>query len=692
MSNQPPVFDIPDSDSEPYTLYPFRYHDDPDQEGYFSLPRSHVSPPFYTPDQPPEIPDDGFYFNFTLRKTILHFPDFILGTKINELAIMGTDQVLSSLRAAVQAGACVQRGFRHGAYEAYGPLQLAIHGMYEQLGMPVASPSAMTLCEMHLGPDFNMISHEKFPGWEPRVYSITLDMSQSVDRYQEYRTVCLKTMTVLLEMLAAQDRESGMYYASYQLGVVAENLGVTQASIFPAEQSNTSATAWLFHTSSDATGNWFGISRETQPLVKVQPRQARLEWSDVPSTSHPMTPLSEPTKSTFDKRKRKREPDESPSEGQKRRTAQPVLEMRRQLPASLSPDQIFENHADKLSYHNLLRVALWYSNIDIHNRIRKHAKDPSKAGALSAVAKRIGVAIDHLAELFLIPKEALRKEFDDRRKENGINARGKPESEQCLLDQQFYRLDIEDALATVRSASRTSGLDDSSTSSAQTRDHHSPNTPRLGHSSDIHERNVDSCWPTPQGLTKTGYNEYGPMTGAFMQHPHTPYNGLSGMANGVYADQSRHTNVTYQSPAGHAKSTHTSSTGIVHDTKSNSTKLTSGSHNNPLSCGTNTGSFGISMESFSRSHPSFFHPYVGPHRWVAQPDNTGTGSDNDFHTPRSDATEDTFYEAYQYPPRPEVVESIEQHGDDLHHVGTDRELSDLLSAEIERLKESPYGV
>lgn len=615
---------------------------------------------------PPEDFGPGVYVNRTPKKTVLHMKDFIFGTPNRDTVVLGTDLALTSLGAAVEKGASVQRGVRQGPYEAYGPLQLAIHGMYEQLGMSTETPSAMALCQMHLSPEFNAISQRKLHESGPRV---VLPTPNPINNSSVYQPICLQTMTILLEMLAIRDRAIGTCNTSYQLGIVTQSSGTIETSILPAELNHANATAWLFYTSSTNSafhlGNWFGISRETQALDTGHSGQARLTLSTISSAINPIvmsiehrqyyrleqspqdlniptSTQSSPMRSSkllLHKGKRKRD-DSSPCDSHKRRTAAPILEMRQMLPMDLSPEQIFEEHADKLSYNNLLRVALWYSNIDIHNQIDKHGK--TKRKALSGVAKRIGVAIDHLAEVFDVPKEPLRKLFDEKRKDNEIVIRSKPKLECEVSALQRHRMEL--AIAEVWSASKTSGLSGASLDLRRTQNYGAVDTPGDLFWPDNFDSEVKSCWPTPQTPTKTPHDD---QAGSLVPSDHQSHDLYHALFTELGA------------PSDH-----------LYDSESD-----------------------IFASNLQQSTSQYLYdPYLQSElqEWPKPLDNTGIEAQSDFLTPDSNTTDDLFYDAPEYIPNSETMPSVEYNPNQLVWAGSTLDLVDHLSGDLKWHSESPY--
>lgn len=615
---------------------------------------------------PPEDFGPGVYVNRTPRKTVLHMKDFIFGTPNKDTVVLGTDLALTSLGTAVETGASVQKGVRQGPYEAYGPLQLAIHGMYEQLGMSTETPSAMALCQMHLSPEFNAISQQKLHESGSRVVLPTPD---PIDSSSVYQPVCLQTMAILLEMLAIRDRAIGTCNTSYQLGIVTQTSGTIEACMLPAELNHANATAWLFYTSSTSStfhlGNWFGISRETQLLDTGHSGQARLIMSTISSAINPIVPsieqrqyyrleqspqdLNIPTsmqsspiqtsKLLLQKGKRKRD-DSSPCDSHKRRTAAPILEMRQMLPMDLSPEQIFEEYADKLSYNNLLRVALWYSNIDIHNQIDKHGK--TKRKALSGVAKRIGVAIDHLAEVFDVPKEPLRKLFDGKRKDNEIIIRSKPKPDGEVTALQRHRMGH--AIAKVWSASKTSGLCGASLDPRQTQDYDAVDTPDDLLWPGNFDSEVHSCWPTPQTPTKTPQDDQAESPVSSVQQSHGLYHALI---------------TELGAPSDHP-----------YDSERDI--------------------FASNLEKSSRQHLCDTYLQKELQEWPIPLGNAGIEAQSDFLTPDSNTTEDLFYEGPDYIPHSETMPSVKYDPNQLERAGSSLDLVDHLSGDLKWHSESPY--
>ncbi|GAB7354623.1 hypothetical protein MBLNU459_g5059t1 [Dothideomycetes sp. NU459] len=594
----------------------------------------------------------GFHSDYPLKKTIVNFPDFIFGTTISELAILGTSLVLQSLRSMTDTGARVQRSLVHEKYGAYKPLQTAIHGMYEMLGLPLESPSAMSLYKMHSSPDFIRTGQQMTLQGKLRSTLHVPETSPDTNALLGPQAISVEVMAVLVEMLASQDQHAIAPGAHYQLGIITVIPGTVHASIYPLEFSSTTAIAWLFcerATGPDNTDNWCGIARdmpneidehEHGPVFSYSghlllglstPSPDRNKVRDkVPSTHSaeqllvtPPPPCRRKNATFNEKRKRRREPvDDSPGEGQKRKTAAPILEMRQQLPAALSPDRIFGDHADKLSYNNLLRVALWYSNTDIHAQIKKQARDQGKTelGALSAVAKRIGVAIDHLADLFDIPKEMFRERFDAERRANGINVRVKTKSEQRVS----YQNRIEAALSTVQSSSRSSGLCGSSNMASQNAESSIPYdlTPAV-----IPDDGEESYWPTPP-------------------------------ATGEYPSRKRKQD-SIDPPE-----------GVVN------------------------GSFGTAAHVTRRLKD--FHDYASYNtifdsRGRRNPEESDVAMQCDTCGSDTDELQNVFYDAVSRLPSPNAMMSMENDIDRLPFVDAGLALSEFLSDELKNFSASPYG-
>lgn len=415
-------------------------------------------------------------------ETINTFDNFIDPSAGGQITISGCGRALDSLLRITSGGAQVQYEIPHGPYKAYEPLQMALRQVYFQLGLEC--PSAKDLCRIHRDPDHH-----------DALYDLAIE--SVVPLHQREDILDLNGMVAILRVLAMHGFQFSSQYKPYQLGLVCMENDIMHARIYPRALSQSSETVWLFLQPGSPPyvdgGTWFGIcSDHAANALQTPTRSAGTSTTFeqfLPSAERNqigfssgqsemiLSSLTPPMTSAPNKKGRsakRRLEDPSPTKAQskrakttstevgKRTTAIQIRQLRNELPSNWTPAQILSQQGDILHYNNLLRVAIWYGNKEIFDRLNDmcthERKTPYKA--LSAITKRIGVAVRHLADQHGAPHDLLRSAFNAKRTDNNISTRDIADKLDSAQAQQLnhHRWSIETALDKIWSNSPDSGL------------------------------------------------------------------------------------------------------------------------------------------------------------------------------------------------------------------------------------------
>lgn len=409
-------------------------------------------------------------------KTICTFPDFIASTP-SGLDIVGTRKELSTLTNTLQRGLHtgdaahqLHENGGHNVYVAYEALQYALCQAFFEAGIPYPAPSAEELYHIHLSQAYHAECQK-------------LARKQDFDLHNrpDLTDATMLTVNAMVPLINAVVERQRMHIDGpspiIQLGILYREEVLFHTRLIHSTDDDASATAWLLYQDDGSfpinayTGMWFGLC--CQPALDQQAARLRDMQRNIPGRKIGKSPKPKPKRpsrsadpATLQKRrKRKVETmNDGLSTPKKRKTARQVLALHDELPADVSPYEIFSYPKDVLNYNNLLRVAIWYSNKDIHDRLNYLLiqGNQSISKALSAMTKRITSACKHLAEEHGIPLRIFRDAYDDLRKANGIITRNKTEKDDEQIaqpvDATVYAQQIESALAKVRSHSATAGL------------------------------------------------------------------------------------------------------------------------------------------------------------------------------------------------------------------------------------------
>lgn len=397
-------------------------------------------------------------------ETIKHFPSFI-DINSQDIAIAGHPSTLERLALALSNMAKVQMVYTNDPYNAYLPLQIALRQLYFHMNMADKCPSALELFTLHRSPSYQY--------WLEKVaFEAGTPVSPTGG------CLDLNSMIALLRLLALRDYEDGEKEIVYQLGLLTFVDGLFHARIYPMNVPDATGTAWLYFGPNPSNGNgtneWFGLCSEQAFIVQDgQMGEVFLQQkTDVPLIIQPSEhldrrpgPLSIPpresvsrSRSTSTKRKLDAEATLGDAVRKKRKTASQIQELHNEFHASYTPTQILDKTGDVLHYNNLLRVAVWFGNNDIFQRLNairlNQGKEPYTA--LSAITKRIGVACKYLAEEHDLDSKILRTAFNAKRAENKISIRDTASSDLNISDEDGRKVFA--ALDKILSASAHSGL------------------------------------------------------------------------------------------------------------------------------------------------------------------------------------------------------------------------------------------
>ncbi|KAF1345193.1 hypothetical protein BDV97DRAFT_42881 [Delphinella strobiligena] len=397
-------------------------------------------------------------------ETIKQFPSFI-DTNSQDVAIAGHMSALESFALAMSSMAKVQIISTNDPYNAYLPLQIALRQLYFDINLPNKCPSALDLCTFHRSPRHEYLLK-------------TVALKAGTPLPPTAACLDLNSMTALLRLLASRDNKDGEKKVFYQLGLLTFQNGVFHARIYPMNIPDATGTAWLYFGPNlsmvNGTNEWFGLCSEEAFMVQdnrtsevllqqtndvtpiISPSQ-HLDRRARPLSIPPRESVSRP-RSTSTKRKANAEATLDDTIRKKRKTASQIQELHNEFPASRTPTQILDEKGDTLHYNNLLRVAVWFGNNDIFQRLnairRNKGKEPYTA--LSAITKRIGVACKYLADEHDLDPTILRTAFNAKRAENKISIRDTASSDLNISDEDGGKVFA--ALGKILSASAHSGL------------------------------------------------------------------------------------------------------------------------------------------------------------------------------------------------------------------------------------------
>lgn len=378
--------------------------------------------------------------------TVRAYPNFIdeLGDTVN---IFGQKGVLDMLEAATVNGARVQESVCQSKL-IYEAIHRGLLQIYHNRGMPC--PTLQDIAHIHSDPARrDMLRAVEADGCAPK---------QLPDE-----DAGLHRILAILRMLSMIDFQKTNKYVPYQLGILSYKNCFLRASVFPKFVSKDVETVWLYlkpglsHDPEAST--WHGICSD-HAIKASKPATTTKFVTSNPAVLGPKKKGARVAKSTRTAHAGKTTNKKATSDG-KRETAIQILLLRNEFPPHITPEQILGAQGDILHYNNLLRAAIWYSNKEIFRALNNTRAQENKASAnaLSAITKRIKVAIHYLADDQGVSREALRTVFNEKRGDNRIPTRDMdPTDDGAVQSGHSPQWKVDQTLEMIVSGSKHSGL------------------------------------------------------------------------------------------------------------------------------------------------------------------------------------------------------------------------------------------
>ena len=397
--------------------------------------------------------------------TIVQIPNF-LETHPHSLAVAGNQTDLSILKADVFNGNKVRREHSLGPYHGYIPLQDALRQVCLQSG--VECPSLAGLCHLHRN------------STEYQDYLEIMSVLTQKKVITHPNKLDLTSISAIIDLLSLEHETRTGRHTRYQLGIISLEEQVVYARIHPFTMPAATGTVWMLYDPYwTRWEKWFGLCSDDAyftgssiPSTRVQAKEKDTEIPEPHRQNRQLDPIARSKK-----RKTVTDQDNAHSQDDRprkvRATASQIRDLREELPSHYTPNQILDQvETNEPHYNNLLRVAIWFSNKDIFDRLnaarRLRGKGPYKA--LSAITKRIGVACKYFAQMHGLPIYLLRGAFNNLRTANNISTR--ENGSFAFTEQTVWWQDrVNAALNMLHSSSPDAGL-------VHPRDM-SPSTPRM---------------------------------------------------------------------------------------------------------------------------------------------------------------------------------------------------------------------
>jgi hypothetical protein len=345
------------------------------------------------------------------------FKDFLNSDPYATFPVLGERCTLDALNTVLSAGFHMQPVNLHNQYPAYTPLAIALNTICAEMNMPFVTE--VDLYNMQFMPWYQSFAKEFIRVHHAQhLFNINNFINAQGSFTEDHMVLCIAAF--------AYSRGCG----SVGLGIVTLVKGEpVQAFHYPSTNTIPDYTAWIVADFRTEEHVFYGIGHKVD-LEQCVPARAEedLEHNgDITDDEDILVPLTTP-----------------------RKTATRVLLQQTPLPATLTADDILQNHKSRLQYNNILKVALSFSNQTIWEECKSESLPKNERLKIaSAIVKRIGTAVRWIEDQYDIDTDAFRTAFDRERRTNDINTRVKDQVSNGVIAASSSK--IAAAMAWIRS-------------------------------------------------------------------------------------------------------------------------------------------------------------------------------------------------------------------------------------------------